>query len=75
MIMPGRVLKVKILVIHRIHCLDAHEDTGQDCPCYFMAEFTEKSKVPPHYTMFTFLVASQRGMCCLLVTGPVSMSC
>ena len=36
------------------------EVTGQDYPCYFMAEFTKESKFLSHYTMFTFLVARQR---------------
>ena len=44
MIMPGRVLKVKILNNYRIHCLNAHEVTAQDYPCYFMAKFKEESK-------------------------------
>ena len=53
--MPGCVLKVKI------HCLNAHEVTGQDYPCYFMAKFKEESKFHRYnnsgYTVFTFLVA------------------
>ena len=69
--MQGRVLKVKIL-INYIYCLHAHEDTSQDYPCYFMAEFTEEPNILTHYTMFTFLVARQHGMCCLLIARPVS---
>ena len=59
--MPGCVLKVKILINYRIHCLNAHEVTGQDYPCYFMAKFKEESKFHRYnnsgYTVFTFLVA------------------